>query len=295
MQGALGPMIAQLLWDRSHYAGANALPYGSLFGAGYGQFFDGASIYELPLRALVVFGFILPILLPPIAALSFPAWRGTPELRLLFFGGAALVASTYPRMDLPHLTYAAPLFCALLAILAASMPWPKLRTGLFIGGNLLAVIFVWSAVAQHSREVSIDTNAGRIRAVEQDAVFVRGLEREIPRSSTLFVFPYLPIANFLTLTRNPTRYSYLQPGMMSDRDEAAVLADLRKNPPARVLYFDFKEKELLATWPATDPARCRFPALEKYLAANYHRVSAIQTSKRTFDVLEPNATLLGHR
>jgi hypothetical protein len=198
-------------------------------------------------------------------------------------------------MDLPHLTYAAPLFCALLAILGASIPWPKLRTGLFVGGTLLAVIFAWSAFAQHSREVWLETNAGRIRAVEQDAFFVRGLEREIPRGSTLFVFPYLPIANFLTLTQNPTRYSYLQPGMMSDGDEAATLAELRKNPPARVLYFDFDQKELLATWPATDPARCRFPALEKYLAANYHQVSAIPTVQRTFQVLEPNRRLVGHR
>ncbi len=121
-----------------------------------------------------------------------------------------------------------------------------------------------------------------------DAAFLRDLQREVPRGSSLFVFPYLPIASFLTLSQNPTRYSYLQPGMMSDQDEAAALAELRKSPPARVLYFNLAERELLETWPASDPARLRFHGLETYLAANYHQVGCIRTSKRTFEILEPN-------
>jgi hypothetical protein len=288
IQGALRPMLAQLLWNGSHYAGANYLPYGTLFGRGYTQFFQDATIYELPIRALVVLGVILPILLPPIAALCFPWWRKTPSLRLLFLGGAALAISTYPRMDLPHLTYAAPLFYALAAILAASIPPPKLRNAMFAAATLLVTVFAWNAMAQHSRETSIETNVGTIRAPEEDVVFVRDVQREIPRGSSLFVFPYLPIASFLTLSRNPTRYSYLQPGMMSDRDEADALAELRGNPPARVLYFNLGEQELLGIWPASDPARLRFHGLEKYLAASYHKVGVISTATRTFDILEPN-------
>ena len=65
---------------------------------------------------------MLPILLPPLAILCFPCWRRTPLLPLLFAGGAALAISTYPRMDLPHLTYAAPLFYAPTAILAVARP-----------------------------------------------------------------------------------------------------------------------------------------------------------------------------
>ncbi len=288
IQGALHPMLAQLLWNSSHYAGANYLPYGTLFGQGYAQFFQGATIYELPIRALVVFGIIVPILLPPLAILCFPWWRRTPFLRLLFLGGAALAASTYPRMDLPHLTYAAPLFYALIAILAASIPWPKPRNAMFAAATLLGAVFAWSALAQHSSEIALETNVGAIRAAKSDAAFVEDLERAIPRGSSLFVFPYLPIASFLTLSQSPTRYSYLQPGMMSDQDEAAALAELRQCPPARVLYFNLDERELLGIWPASDPARLRFRSLEKYLASNYHQVGSIETPKRTFEILEPN-------
>ncbi len=167
VQGALRPMIEQLFWNSSHYAGANYLPYGTLFGRGYSQFFQGATIYEIPVRALVVFGIIVPILLPPILALCFPWWRKTPFLRLLFFGGAALAISTYPRMDLPHLTYAAPLFYALAAILAASIPWPKLRTAMFAAATLLVTVFAWNAIAQHSQETALATNVGTIRAAQR--------------------------------------------------------------------------------------------------------------------------------
>jgi hypothetical protein len=129
---------------------------------------------------------------------------------------------------------------------------------------------------------------GAIRAPREDAAFLDNLQREIPRGSSLFVFPYLPIASFLTLSQNPTRYSYLQPGMMSHQDEAAALAELRGNPPARVLYFDLGPKELLEIWPASDPAGLRFHSLEAYLASNYHKVGVIPTAKRRFDILEPN-------
>jgi hypothetical protein len=292
IQGGLRPMFGQLLWNSSHYAGANYLPYGSLFGRGYTQFFQGATIYELPVRALVVFGVMVPILLPPVAILCWPWWRGTPFLRLLFFGGAALAASTYPRMDLPHLTYAAPLFYALTSILAASIPWPKLRNAVFAAATVLVAVFAWNAIAQHASETPLQTNVGVIRASREDISFVRGLEQEIPRGSSLFVFPYLPIASFLTVSQSPTRYSYLQPGMMGGPDEASVLADLRGRPPARVLYFNLGERELMGIWPASDPSRLRFRALETYLSANYHQVGAIPTAKRTFDILEPNAPAL---
>jgi hypothetical protein len=288
IQGGLRPMIGQLLWNSSHYAGANYLPYGTLFGRGYVQFFQGATLYEFPIRALVVFGVMLPILLPPLAILSFPFWRRTPLLRLLFAGGAALAVSTYPRMDLPHLTYAAPLFYAPTAILAASIRWPKLRTAAFAAATLLVVVFAWNTIAQHSQEIALQTDLGTIQAPLDDVAFVRDLQREIPRGSSLFVFPYLPIASFLTLSQNPTRYSYLQPGMMSDQDEAAALAELRQRPPARVLYFNLDERELLEIWPASDPARLRFHGLEQYLASSYHQVGAIRTPKRTFEILEPN-------
>ena len=49
------------------------------------------------------------------------------------------------------------------------------------------------------------------------------LEQRIPEGENVFVLPYLPVIDYLLKTRNPTSYSWLQPGMMSHEDEAIVL------------------------------------------------------------------------
>lgn len=286
LQGALGPMFEHMFWTASNYGHANYLPYGSLFGQGYGQFFDGAQAFEVPVRALVVFGLILPVLLPPLAVLAFPWWRGDSLLRLLFLGGAALVASTYPRTDLSHLTYAAPVFYALTAILAASIPWATLRVSLLSLCTVSALLYAGNALARHGEEETIATSVGAIRGPHDDIAFVRDLQREVPSGSSLFVFPYLPMASFLTLGSNPTRYSFLQPGMMNEQDESMVLADLAKAPPDRVLYFDFPEWEVLKIWPPSDRSHLRFRRLEAYFSAHYHRSNVIHTPKRDFEILE---------
>jgi hypothetical protein len=76
--------------------------------------------------------------------------------------------------------------------------------------------------------------------------------------------------------------------MMGDQDEAAVLAQLRQHPPGRVLYFNFGEKELLETWPASDPYRLRFAGFGSVSGLEQSSGGVIDTPKRTFDVLEPN-------
>ena len=291
MRGALIPMIRQIVWTGSNYSGANHMPYGSRFG-GYAQMFAGAGKSEIVARGFVVLGLSLPAILPPLIALLF--WRPlkAPPLRMLFLGGVALIASTYPRMDVPHLTYTAPLFYALTAILAAPVLRPMARVATFAVCTLLASIFTWYGVTQHFSETTLETNVGSIRASPDDAVFLRGVQLEIPRGSSLFVFPYLPIAHFLTLDRNPTRYSYLQPGMMSDEDESTAIAELKRNPPSKVLYFDLPEPEILRIWPSSDPSRVRLRRMEAYLSSNYHKLRAIDCRAGSFEILEPNRQAL---
>ena len=101
------------------------------------------------------------------------------------------------------------------------------------------------------------------------------------------------MAHFLTLDHNPTRYSYLQPGMMDDDDESAAIGELKGNPPERVLYFDFPESEILRIWPRTDPTRLRLRRIETYLATNYHRLSSISYGQGSFEILEPDGRASG--
>lgn len=287
IQGALIPMIRQFLWTGSNYSASNHMFYGDRFG-GYGQLFAGATALDLIPRGLIVLGLTLPALLPPLAASFFGTVRKNPLYRLLFFAGLALVVSTYPRMDVPHLTYIAPVFYALTALLIASAAWQKTKMVAFGICTLLATLFAWHGLAQHGSETVFQANVGTIRASGEDAAFVRRLQSEVPQGSRLFVFPYLPMAHFLTLDRNPARYSYLQPGMMNENDEFAAISELSANPPERVLYLDLPESDILRIWPKTDRTRLRLRRMEAYLSANYHRSKTISYGGGSFDILEPN-------
>jgi hypothetical protein len=285
-------MIHQLFWTGSNYSGANRMLYGSRLG-GYVSLFAGAEAFELLPRATIVLGLTLPAILPPVAALLFWPQRKNPFFRLLFLGGLALIASTYPRMDVEHLTYVAPLFYALRAILVAPATGPKTRLAAFATCTLLATLFAWYGIAQHRGEAVLQTNVGTVRASSEDLVFIRRLELEVPRGSRLFVFPYLPTAHFLTLDRNPTHYSYMQPGVMNEKDESTAISELSANPPEKVLYFDFPESEVLRIWPRTDPSRLRLRLMEAYLSSNYHRLSTIGYRGGSFEILEPNGPPAG--
>ncbi len=291
IQGALVPMVRQFFWTGSNYSASNHMFYGSRFG-GYGQLFADAGAAELLPRGLIVLGLTLPAILPLILILCFWSQRKDPFFRLVFFGGLALIASTYPRMDVAHLTYVAPLFYALTAILAASAPWPKARVAVFGICTLLASLFAWHGIAQHRSETSLEAGVGAIRASADDVAFIQSLEQEVPRGSRLFVFPYLPMAHFLTLDRNPTRYSYLQPGMMNEEDESTAISELSADPPEKVLYFNLPESDILRIWPKTDPTRLRLRRIEAYLSSNYHRLSTISYGQGSFEILEPNAPRL---
>jgi hypothetical protein len=287
LQGGLGPMIRQLFWNSSHYSAANHMVYGSIFG-GYAQLFAGSGTLELLPRTFVVAGLALPAILPVLAALLFWSVRKDPFFQLLFLGGLALVASTYPRMDLAHLTFVMPWFYALVALLAAGAGLQPVKIAACVCLTILAGLFAGRVVALHGREAVLQASVGTIRVPVENQLLIAALQETIPTGTRLFVFPYLPMAYFLTLSRNPTRYSYLQPGMMSEEDESKAISELSADAPERVLYFDLPEPEILKRWPGTDPAHLHLRRIEGYLAANYHRLAAIGDEDKRVEILEAN-------
>ncbi|MEP7353088.1 MAG: hypothetical protein ABI824_07635 [Acidobacteriota bacterium] len=296
-QGALEPMLRQMLWTGSNYSGANFLFYGSRLG-GYGQFFaeaHGAAILGFAVLAL---GFTLPALLPPVAISWLWSTRQQTadsrsfSMQLLLVGGIALVVATYPRMDARHLTYAAPAFYALCAILLAELPRRTLRSLVTGGISALAILFgLYGIAANYAGQTTVTTAVGNLRASSEDAAFVQAVTQAIPKGTRSFVFPYFPIAYFVTLSQNPTRFSYLQPGMMNAEDESAALTALRNSPPERVLYYDLPDKEILRIWPSSDPARLHLSTIESYLAANYQTIGRLSNNLGNFRILSRNPAL----
>jgi hypothetical protein len=118
-----------------------------------------------------------------------------------------------------------------------------------------------------------------------ELTLVTKLPQYIQPGESLFVFPYLPIVYFLTGGRNPTRYSYLQPGMMTKEDEEIALAELLANPPRWVLYSDVPKEAYLRIWPNSDPTRLRMPSIEEFIRSRYHLVEKLNLSNGEFRIL----------
>ncbi len=284
-QGALGPMLRQMLWTGTNYSQANFVSYFGIFGE-YARLLDGAEGSEWIARGVVVLGIATPALLPILAVACVWSGRNAAGWGALCIGAVAMLATAWPRFDTTHLAYVAPLFYAVAAIGIASVPKRWITIPAFLAASLLVAVFTLNYVMTASKGEDFASKVGRVRASGDDAALLQTLDRDIPRGSDLFVYPYLPVAYFVTLSRNPTRYSYLQPGMMSDEDEATALAELQAAPPEHVLYYDLSNKLILRLWPHSDPSRLRMQRIEDYLARNYRKQDQVLYRGMELHVLE---------
>jgi hypothetical protein len=138
------------------------------------------------------------------------------------------------------------------------------------------------------------TRDGVLVGEPKDLELERALEASVQKGEPFFVFPYIPIAYFLTQGANPTRYSFLQPGMMADTDEDQALASLRSAPPDKVLYADVPPESYLRLFPSSDPRRLRMAKIERWLRENYHRDLQFAQKSPGYDLLirrEPGSQL----
>jgi hypothetical protein len=118
----------------------------------------------------------------------------------------------------------------------------------------------------------MQTPAGVIRVAPEDRKLLDMILNHIRPGDTLFVFPYFATIYFVTHGVNPTHFSYLQPGLMTDDDEMTALKELQARPPAWVLYEDVSPEMYLKHWPSSDPKRLRMNSIEEFFRANYRPV-----------------------
>ena len=276
VEGLLVPLVRQMTWLSRNYSAVNIMPYGAIIG-GYAMLFEGASAWEMPARTWIVVCVALPAVLPVLVvtggalflarpALPTPALR--PALFYLMLSVAALAASTYPRADVEHLAYVSPLSYALAGILAYRCIPAESRAYLSLWLGVWGAIFLLQARSQWSGEI-VQTPVGHARVSAEDTPVIRGLLGSVLPGQSLFVYPYKPLLYFLTQAENPTRYSYLAPGMMTPEDARLAVVELQRKPPDWVLYFDLAPEEFARVFPAAAGHSPHFPELESWLKANY--------------------------
>jgi hypothetical protein len=278
--GALTPMIQSMFWTAANYAGANRVAYGQVID----MTGSGADIHAIPFTQNL--GWSLYILLAailPIAAMvgwSLYQWRSqnrVPWAEILPLLGAtlALLLSAWPRWAADELLYTAALSSALCAALFYRLLPPHNRT---VVGAILLLAATAVEVQKAYAAVDLDpfqTRVGTLRGNGEDKQTMEGLERHIQAGDSLFAFPYMPPIYYLLKGHNPTRFTFLQPGMMNARDEALAVAELSAAPPRWVIYESVPARALLLLWPGSDPARIPMLAMNTYLERHYHDVDTV--------------------
>jgi 4-amino-4-deoxy-L-arabinose transferase-like glycosyltransferase len=277
--GTLPAFLHQMLWLQRNYGEVNVMPYGSVIG-GYARLLADAAGLEKFLRFIFVACLALPAVLPPLAALvwGFLFWRKSvppkskSAIQLLLLATAGMVASTFPRADLFHLGFVAALPYVLAA--AALAQFLSVRTGAIVAFTMipLAALFGLNDITGSLSAHAVSSPVGAIRVAPNLALEVEKLLAEVHPGQTLFVYPYSPIQYFITQTRNPTRFSYLAPGMMTGQEEAEVLAQLQSQPPQWLLYLPLDREEFLRVFPHATNLSGHFSTLESWLTQHYRPV-----------------------
>jgi hypothetical protein len=259
-------LLPSLLWASRNYSDANRVPYGFLIG-GIDNIFAGGSAMFAAIAAVALSAILAPAICPALNLLAARRiWRGPAEVGLVTACSIALAASTYPRIDTAHLTN------VLAPSLAVSV-WvlSRWKLGKYVAGVVgFASVMLFHYIVETSWKAERrETRSGSVRGKALELEALAFAQDSVPAGASLFVYPYLPMMYFATGGVNPTQYSFLQPGMMTESDESTVLDSLRKSPPEYVLFYLVPPEELLRIWPNSDLKRLRMRALEGWIQSNY--------------------------
>lgn len=299
-QGALMPMFRDLLWTSTHYPQANRVPYG--YGAipprGLGALFSGAGIAAVLARATGLISVLLPVVLPLAVYVVWVIRRLRQRVMdrrdklatLLIIASFGLVISTYPRWSADQLLFITPIFYVLAGYLLERMLHSRLaRTVVSAFLIALAASSLSYSVLSITSEPVIETRIGKVRAAPADRSIIKLASSRVSPGDTVFVYPYLPIIYFLTGARNPTRYSFLQPGMMERPAYDQVLEELQAHPPQWVFYFALPLATYRGIWPAADPGALNLTPVDHFILSNYHPVGILRNPATQFFLLERGA------
>jgi len=280
---ALIPLIRSMLWTGANYTAANRVAFGQVVRMAGGARDVHAIPFtqDLPGAIYILLAAILPI----AAMLGWCLYQRRSEHRVpwaeilpLLGATAALLLSAWPRWTSDELFYTAALSAGLCAgLIYFAIPDRSRRA---VG---IVLLLAASAAAAQKAGAALDrypfpTRVGVVHGTGEDREFIEALEQRVPEGDSMFAFPYLPLMYYLLNARNPTRYSYLQPGMMNADDEVRAIAELSAAPPRWVIFEEMPPAAILILWPGSDPARIPMAAIHRYLDLHYRDVETVDSS-----------------
>lgn len=267
-QGALAPMIENLRWVMTNYADANRVSYG--------YFFASIPLRYLPHMAISV----TMVPLAAVAGLLLIFVKKEKDLIFPLVFVLSVFPTALPKWDALQLMFLmGPYFGFGVGILWRQLPkaLEPLAQAVLLMPSVFCILAVYTTT---SGMTSVPTRAGVLVGNPNNVTGMDEIQSAIPAGSSVFVFPYLSALYPLLHAENPTRYEYLQPGMMTDQDERKVLAELKKNPPRFIYWHNLPETEVMKIWPNTNPARLHFVHLEDFILTSY--APGVETTNSSF-------------
>ena len=261
--GNFAGFLAQMRWLREHYSAVNVMPYGSIIG-GWGALFTGQGA-EFVVGSLLLVGLALPAILP-VVVVPWAIWRREPQPVYLALVTLALVASAYPRADVMHLAFFVALPLALGTVLLARH---RSAGAVAVALSVVTLLYLAGYAVERVKQHPVTSPVGKLRASANESYALHDLLARVRPGDGLYVHPYMPVLYFLTQAKNPTRYSYLAPGMMAGREEQQTLQGLEQRPPAWVLYLPLERDEYLRVFPNAKDRPHQFTGIELWIDRNY--------------------------
>src|SRR6266700_1013124 len=255
MEGSIGTMLRDWLWPLRHYTQANHVPYGWQNWSDNARqmiFYSGPVGLRIVKFLAVSPGLMVPVL--PLVGLGLfgfwvVRWRredfieGHRRYYLLISATCSglFISVVIVRADIIHLMYLAPLWYVLLAwvlgsselrspILARVRPYLSALVTVSFGTMALALLLVATSARNQ-----IETPRGTINTTGNDSV-IEYVRTHVAPGQEMLVYPYLPLYNYLTETRGPSRFDYFQPGMNTPAHAQEIITSLKSHRESAVLF-----------------------------------------------------------
>jgi Dolichyl-phosphate-mannose-protein mannosyltransferase len=304
-QRTIAVMLQDWLWPLCHYTDANHVVYGWQNWSEQARdtiFYTGPAWSRI-LKVLAVSpGFLIPVL-PLIAVGLFGYWAF--QIRT---GKVALAKTNYyvlmsavlsgllisvviVRADIIHFIYLGPLWCVVLAwvlgvpelysrVLVTARPYFVAYVAITFG--LMGFALLLAATGAHNL---VETRRGLVKTSAKDTV-VEYIEAHVPAGKEVLVYPYLPLYNYLTATRSPSRYDYFQPGMSTPAQAREIIASVQSHDVRAILFEPWFAQKIASSWPGTPLGAIVKDPVADYILRNYHVCETLNSApNRRFEYM----------
>lgn len=284
---AIGAMFSSWFWPLHHYTGANRVPYGWLnwSDAARESIFQSGPWFARVAKAIAISPGIVIAALPIVAVGLLLYWAirlrksgNTPVARYYVAVCSALsgllLSIVIVRADILHFVYLAPLWYVVLAwILGASLRGssllrkarPLLVLYAAAAFGMLAFAMLLATTGAKNR---VQTRRGQIKTREPDNV-IAYVQAHSRAGDTLLVYPYLPLYNYLTATRTPSRFDFFQPGMNTPEQAQEIVGTLIAEHTSSVLFEPWFAEKFANSWPGTPLAAIANDPVGDYIVHNF--------------------------